>query len=148
MAKFRRIIFISVIFMLNSIYSVAQVNAVVFGKNKIQHGNKKWNFLQSSRFNVFFYDNGEEIAKFVLQSAEKELTNIQAEAESKTANEALDKKSNEKVKIIKEKGLVVKQFIDREVVKYDTKFMPGGECAIPEPVIKSHNAAAKNETLK
>ncbi len=81
MAKFSRIIFISVIFIVSSIYSTAQVNAVVFGKNKIQHGNKKWNFYQSTHFSVFFYDDGEEIAKFVMQSAEKELTEIQAEAE-------------------------------------------------------------------
>ncbi len=83
MAKFSRIIFTSLIFLLSSFFSFAQVNAVVFGKNKIQHGKKTWYFIQSSRFNVFYYENGEELAKYVIQSAEKELPGIQAEAESK-----------------------------------------------------------------
>jgi hypothetical protein len=33
--------------------------------------------------------------------------------------------------------------VDREVVKYDTKFMPGGICEIPREFIKSHNDAAE-----
>jgi hypothetical protein len=65
-----------------------------------------------------------------------------AEAKSAAADAALAKKSEVKVKVIREKALVVKQYIDREVIKYDTA------CIIPSPVIKAHNAAAKNETLK
>ena len=65
-----------------------------------------------------------------------------AELKSAEANAALAKKSAAKVKVIREKALVVKQYIDREVTKYDTS------CVIPPPVIKAHNAAAKNETLK
>jgi len=71
-----------------------------------------------------------------------------AEQQAKEANVVIDTKGAEKVKIIREKGLVVKQYIDREVVKYDTKFMPGGECEMPEPVIKSHNAAATNTPVE
>jgi hypothetical protein len=65
-----------------------------------------------------------------------------AEKQSKEANDKLDAKSAEKVKVIKEKGRIVKQYITREVTKYDET------CTIPEPVIKAHNAAAKNEALK
>ena len=65
-----------------------------------------------------------------------------AEQESKIANDKLDNKSTEKVKVIKEKAVVVKQYIDREVIKYDAT------CTIPTPVVKAHNAAAKNEELK
>jgi hypothetical protein len=46
-------------------------------------------------------------------------------------------------KVIKEKGDEVVKYIDREVVKYDTKFLPGGECEIPKEFIKSLNEAAK-----
>lgn len=74
--------------------------------------------------------------------AEVEAKVAKAEAESAEANAALAKKSEVKVKVIREKALVVKQYIDREVTKYDTS------CVIPPPVIKAHNAAAKNETLK
>ena len=65
-----------------------------------------------------------------------------AEAKASEANAALAKKSEVKVKVIRQKALVVKQYIDREVIKYDTA------CIIPSPVIKAHNAAAKNEILK
>jgi len=66
-----------------------------------------------------------------------------AEEQSKQANTKLDNKTQQKVKVIREKGLVVKQYIDREVTKYDTKFAPGGECAIPKEFIKAHNDAAE-----
>ena len=65
-----------------------------------------------------------------------------AEAESQAANEKLSQRGKEKIKIIREKGTVVKQYIDREVTKYDTS------CVIPNSVVKAHNAAAKNEELK
>lgn len=74
--------------------------------------------------------------------AEVEAKVAQAEAESKTANNVLEKKSQAKVQVIKEKAIVVKQYIDREVVKYDN------QCVIPNTVVKAHNAAAKNEELK
>jgi len=65
-----------------------------------------------------------------------------AEQQSKEANVALEKKSAEKVKVIREKGLVVKQYIDREVIKYDAS------CKIPQEVVKALNAAATNGELK
>jgi len=74
--------------------------------------------------------------------AEVEAKVAQAAAESKTANDKLEKKSQAKVQVIKEKAVVVKQYIDREVVKYDNT------CVIPKEVVKAHNAAAKNEELK
>ena len=66
-----------------------------------------------------------------------------AEEQSKQANAKLDNKVQQKVKIIREKGIVVKQYIDREVTKYDTKFAPGGECPIPNEFIKAHNDSAE-----
>lgn len=65
-----------------------------------------------------------------------------AEQESKDANSKLDAKSKERVKVIKEKSRVIKQYITREITKYDET------CPIPAPVVKAHNAAAKNEELK
>lgn len=73
---------------------------------------------------------------------EMEAKVAKVEQESKIANDKLDNKSTEKVKVIKEKAIVVKQYIDREVIKYDAT------CTIPAPVVKAHNAAAKNEELK
>jgi hypothetical protein len=55
----------------------AQVNAVTFGKNRVQFKKLKWNYYQTDNFNVYFYSNGQELAKYVLQVAEKELSDIE-----------------------------------------------------------------------
>lgn len=66
----------------------------------------------------------------------------EAEAEAQAANEKLDTSGKQKVKIIREKGVIIKQYVDREVTKYDAT------CKIPPEVVRAHNAAAKNEELK
>lgn len=74
--------------------------------------------------------------------AEVEAKVAQAEQQAKEANAELDAKSKEKVNEIQQKAVVVKQYIDREVVKYDST------CNIPQEVVKAHNSAAKNKELK
>lgn len=59
----------------------AQVNAVEFGKNRVQYKKFKWNYYQTKNFNVYYTQGGEELAKFVAQSAEKELPQIETAAE-------------------------------------------------------------------
>lgn len=61
--------------------SMAQVNAVEFGKNRVQYKKFKWQYYQTKNFNVYYNQNGQELAKFVAQSAEKELPTIEAAAE-------------------------------------------------------------------
>jgi hypothetical protein len=73
---------------------------------------------------------------------EMEMKEAAAEAESKQANAVLDKKGTEKIRVIREKGEIIKQYIDREVTKYDAT------CVIPSSVVKAHNAAALNEEIK
>ncbi len=60
---------------------MAQVNSVEFGKNRVQFKKFKWQYYQTSNFNVYYNQNGEELAKFVAQSAEKELSQIEEAAE-------------------------------------------------------------------
>lgn len=60
-----------------------------------------------------------------------------AEEQSKQANAKLDNKAHQKVKVIREKGLVIKQYIDREVTKYDS------QCVIPKEFVKAHNDSAE-----
>ena len=60
-----------------------------------------------------------------------------AEEEAKAANVKIDQKSQEKVKVIKGKEVLVKQYIDREVTKYDN------QCVIPQVFVKAHNDAAE-----
>lgn len=59
----------------------AQVNAVEFGKNRIQYKKFKWKYYQTRNFNVYFNENGQELAKYVAQIAEKELPSVENAAE-------------------------------------------------------------------
>lgn len=61
--------------------SQAQVNAVEFGKNRVQYKKFKWQYYQTKNFNVYFNQGGQELAKFVAQSAEKELPQIETASE-------------------------------------------------------------------
>jgi len=65
-----------------------------------------------------------------------------AEAQSQAANDKLAAKGKEKIKIIREKGVIIKQYVNREVARYDNT------CVIPSAVVKAHNAAAENKELK
>lgn len=66
-----------------------------------------------------------------------------AEVESKKENIKIQEKIVYKQQIIREKGVEVIKYIDREIVKYDTKFAPGGICELPKEFFISHNEAAK-----
>ena len=55
----------------------SQVNTVEFGKNRVQYRKFKWQYYQTDNFNAYFYQNGENIAKYVVQIAEEELPNIE-----------------------------------------------------------------------
>ena len=66
-----------------------------------------------------------------------------AEEKSQQVNKKIVTKIVTKNKIIKEKGDEVVKYIDREVVKYDTKFLPGNECEIPKEFIQAINKAAE-----
>ncbi|MBU3713466.1 MAG: hypothetical protein FGM46_00795 [Ferruginibacter sp.] len=81
MIKIRRIFFIASFLIICIFHSNAQVNSVVFGKNRIQYKKFKWEYYQTKNFNVYYHQNGEELAKYVLQLAEKELPQIEATAE-------------------------------------------------------------------
>ena len=74
--------------------------------------------------------------------AEMEAQVAAAQAESKSATDKIETQGKEKIKIIREKGMIIKQYIDREVTKYDNT------CVIPSAVVNAHNAAARNETIK
>lgn len=66
-----------------------------------------------------------------------------AEEQSKQVNTEIVEKVVVKNKIIKEQGEEVVKYIDKEVVKYDTKFLPSGECEIPKEFLGAINKAAE-----
>lgn len=57
--------------------SLAQVNSVEFGKNRVQHKKFIWKFYQSPNFNTYSTQGGVELGKFVAQVAEEELRSIE-----------------------------------------------------------------------
>ena len=67
---------------------------------------------------------------------EMEAKVAKAEVESKQANTKIDEKIQQQKTKIVEKQVVVKQYIDREVTKYDNS------CVVPKEFIEVHNKAA------
>jgi hypothetical protein len=74
--------------------------------------------------------------------AELEAQLKEVEQHGNEINGQLEKKSKERVKVIRGRTEYITRYIDKEIVKYDTKFMPGGICEIPIEFIKAHNDAA------
>jgi hypothetical protein len=66
-----------------------------------------------------------------------------AQVESVKENIKIETKVVTKTQVIKLRGEDVVKYIDKEIVKYDTKFLPGGECEIPKEFIQAHNKAAE-----
>ena len=61
----------------------------------------------------------------------------EAEAKGKEETVRVETKVVTKTQVIKQKAQVVKQYIDREITKYDNT------CVIPKEFIKAHNDAAE-----
>jgi uncharacterized membrane protein len=74
---------------------------------------------------------------------EMELKVAAAEVQSAKENIKIVEKIVNKTQIIRTRGDDVIKYVDREIVKYNTKFAPGGECEIPKEFIKAHNDAAE-----
>jgi len=66
-----------------------------------------------------------------------------AAVESAQENVKIVEKIVNKTEYIKTRGQDIVKFIDKEIVKYDTKFLPGGQCEIPKEFIEAHNRAAE-----
>jgi len=75
--------------------------------------------------------------------AEVEARVAAAEAASREENVKIVTKVVTKTQIIRTRGETITKYIDREIVKYDTKFAPGGQCEIPQEFIKAINDAAE-----
>ena len=74
--KMQSVCFLFVVLML-TLSVGAQVNTVEFGKNRVQYRKFTWKYYQTPNFNTYFYENGQTIANYVAQIAEKELAGIE-----------------------------------------------------------------------
>jgi len=75
--------------------------------------------------------------------AEVEARVAAAEAASREENTKIVTKVVTKTQIIRIRGETITKYIDREIVRYDEKFAPGGQCEIPREFIKALNDAAE-----
>lgn len=81
-----------------SFHTHAQVNAVQYGKNRVQFQKFQWKYYQTDNFNTYFSQDGLEIAKYAAQVAEKELPGLEEFIEyglQRRANIALYKSFDE-----------------------------------------------------
>ena len=91
---------------------------------------------------VYFYGSYDTEMSWRGKMAEQATAIEKAQEQSKIANAKIENDAKERIKVIYKNATIVKQYIDREVVKYDET------CKIPNEVVKAHNAAAKNEAIK
>lgn len=84
-------------------------------------------------------DNKEWVARV----KEMEAKVAAAEAKSQKVNVEIIEKVVKKTEYIKLRGQDIIKYVDRDIVKYDTKFAPGGQCEIPKEFITLHNKAAE-----
>jgi len=75
--------------------------------------------------------------------AEMEARVAAAEAKSAEENVKIVTKVVTKTQVIRTRGETITKYIDREIIRYDEKFAPGGQCEIPQEFIKAHNSAAE-----
>jgi uncharacterized membrane protein len=66
-----------------------------------------------------------------------------AEVQSAKENVKIVERVVKKTEYITRRGQDIIQYVDREIIKYDTKFAPGGQCEIPKEFIKALNDAAE-----
>jgi 4-hydroxyphenylpyruvate dioxygenase-like putative hemolysin len=82
-------------------------------------------------------------AAWIARVQEMEVKVAKAEAESAKENVKIVEKVVKRLEVVRVRGNDVIQYVDREIVKYDTKFAPGGQCEIPKEFIKAINDAAE-----
>ena len=80
----------------------------------------------------------------------KEMEAKVAEAEAKSAKENVKivEKVVKKTEYIKVRGEEIVKYIDREIIKYDERFVSGGQCEIPKEFIETLNKAASLPEVK
>ena len=97
---------------------------------------------------VYFKGGFQTEAEWRAKVADVQAQVDRAEQEARDANVALAKKTKEKTIYVKEKGLVIKQYLDRVVTqdKEVVKFIEN--CPIPAKIVETHNAAATNTPIE
>lgn len=88
-------------------------------------------------FGVFMAGAIHDNSAWVERVDEMKAKVAEAEAKGKEETVRIETKVVTKTEVIKQKAQVVKQYIDREITKYDN------QCVIPKEFVKAHNDAAE-----
>lgn len=80
--------------------------------------------------------------EWLFKVSEMEKKVAEAEVRASKVNIKIVEKVVTKKQIIREKGDTIIKYVDREIVKYDTKFLPGGQCEIPKEFFIAIDQAA------
>ena len=94
-------------------------------------------------FGVFLEGAMSDNKEWVARVKEMEAKVAAAEAKSQKVNVEIIEKVVKKTEYIKLRGQEIIKYVDRDIVKYDTRFAPGGQCEIPKEFITLHNKAAE-----
>jgi len=68
--------FLTVFFCLFFGKTFAQSGMIEFGQNRVQYRQFDWQFYETDNFNVYFYQGGQDIGKYVILSSEKALKEV------------------------------------------------------------------------
>jgi uncharacterized membrane protein len=90
-------------------------------------------------FGVYLQGGLADNKEWELKASQLKAQIAEMEANMAKADVQVVEKVVTKKQVIREKGQQVIKYVDREVVKYDTKFVQGGECEIPKDVFKVYN---------
>jgi len=77
----KQILFTLLMFICLGTSVTAQGIQTEFGKNRVQYHDFEWNFYETDNYIVYFYQGGQDLAKFTLQVAENERLKIEDKLE-------------------------------------------------------------------
>jgi hypothetical protein len=97
---------------------------------------------------VYYQGGIDNEAKWQARVKEMEDKVAAAQVESAATNKEIETKVVTKTKVVKEKGLTIYQYIDREVVKDKEVIKFVENCPIPPAIVNTLNAAAKNQPVE
>ena len=60
-------IFKSILILVSFIH--IEVNAQSFGQNKVQYKDFEWSYIQTSHFDIYYYDGEQDVSEFVAEVA-------------------------------------------------------------------------------
>lgn len=97
---------------------------------------------------VYFKGSYQTEAHWRAKVAEAEEKVRIAEQKAADATAQVETKVITKTKVVQGRTQTIEKEIVKEIVKYDTRFIPGGECEIPREFITLHNRSAESPFAK